>query len=119
MSRFHALLFPSHTEAAPIVVLQALALGLPVVATPVGNVSEMLDGLDMPMVAVGDIEAMVAGVRKVISMSAAERAAYSIKAKRRIQGEYSLVAVAERHLTIYKAVLRNAGLNGGGGGSEA
>lgn len=119
MSQFHALLFPSHTEAAPIVVLQALARGLPVVATPVGNVSEMLDGLDMPVVAVGDIEAMVAGVRKVIGMSAAERAAYSMKAKLRIQGEYSLVAVAERHLTVYKTVLRNAGLNGVGGGREA
>ena len=109
MNRFDALLFPSHTEAAPIVVLQALARGLPVVATPVGNVVEMLEGLDMPIVSVGDIEAMMVGVRKVIGMSSADRAAYAVKARRRIEGEYSLAAVAERHLAIYKALLGATG----------
>ncbi len=108
MGRFDALLFPSHTEAAPIVVLQALARGLPIVSTPVGNVVELLDGLDMPVVPVGNIGAMAAGVRKVLGMSSADRAAYAAKARRRIEEGYSLAAVAERHLAIYRAALGKA-----------
>lgn len=105
MGRFDALLFPSHTEAAPIVVLQALARGLPIVATAVGNVAEVLDGLDMPVVSVGDIKAMATGVRKVLSMSPVDRAAYATKARRRIEDGYSLAAVVERHVAIYRAAL--------------
>jgi glycosyltransferase involved in cell wall biosynthesis len=105
MARFDALLFPSHTEAAPIVVLQALARGVPIVATAVGNVAEVLDGLDMPVVPVGDIEAMAAGVWKVLRMSSVDRAAYAAKARRRIEDGYSLAAVVERHVAIYRAAL--------------
>lgn len=110
MGKFDALLFPSHTEAAPIVVLQALACGLPVVATRVGNVTEVLDGLGMPVVAVGDLPAMASGLRKIITMSAADRASYSVKARQRVERAYSLAAIAERHLHIYRSVMNEKGL---------
>lgn len=38
-------LFPSHTEGFPNVILEAMCFGLPILATPVGNIREMI-GID-------------------------------------------------------------------------
>ena len=38
-------LFPSHTEGFPMVILEAMCFGLPILATPVGNIAEMI-GID-------------------------------------------------------------------------
>ena len=58
---------PSVSEGSPRVVLEALAHSLPAVATPVGNVPEMLDqGRRGVLAPVGDAAALAEGVARII-----------------------------------------------------
>lgn len=43
LSRSEIFLFPSHTEGFPVAVLEAMAVGLPVVATRVGAIPQMIE----------------------------------------------------------------------------
>ncbi len=58
---------PSVWESGPLVVTEALALGRPVVATPVGFVPELItDGETGRLVAVGDADALAAAIVELL-----------------------------------------------------
>jgi glycosyltransferase involved in cell wall biosynthesis len=105
MRSFDVLLFPSRSEAAPIVFLQALMQGIPTVATDVGNVREVADGLDIPVVPVGDVAAMVAGVKRMLALTQDQRDAFAQAARSKIEATFSLAAIVERHLECYDRVV--------------
>lgn len=78
MRRARFLLHPSHTEGLPTVVLEAAALGMPVVATDVGGTREVISGADDGwLVGPGSQEALDAAVSEAIHdrESAARRGA--------------------------------------------
>jgi glycosyltransferase involved in cell wall biosynthesis len=55
MSAFDVFCLPSHHEGLPVALMEALALGLPVVATRVGGVAELVtDGVDAVLVPAGE-----------------------------------------------------------------
>ena len=54
-------------DALPTVVLEAMALGVPVVASPVGGVPEMIThGIEGLLVPEGDVEALAAATRRLL-----------------------------------------------------
>lgn len=59
LSQSDALVLPSHDEGLPLAILEALAHGVPVVCTPVGEIPDVLtDGLDASFVPPGDAPAL-------------------------------------------------------------
>ena len=57
---------PSRYEGVPVAVLEALAMGLPVVATPVGTVPDVVtDGVEGRLVAPGDPAALATAIEEV------------------------------------------------------
>jgi glycosyltransferase involved in cell wall biosynthesis len=60
--------FPSYTEGCPVSILEAMAIGLPLVYTNVGALREIIeDGVNGIMVPIGESEPIVKAVKKLIS----------------------------------------------------
>lgn len=95
-----ALAFPSVKEGWGLVVLEALSLGLPVVASDLPVFGEYLtDGVDALLPAVGDSAALAAALRRVITDGA-------LRDRLRTGGHevaqrYTWAASAQRHREVY------------------
>lgn len=60
------LVLPSHEEGLPMAILEALSCHVPVVATPVGSIGELLlDGRDCLLVTPGDSGALADAIRRI------------------------------------------------------
>lgn len=71
---FDCLVLPSLWEGMPNVVMEAMAQNIPVVATNVGGVPELIeDGKNGFIVKSGDINSLVNGLKKMIRLSPTER----------------------------------------------
>lgn len=68
-----ALVLPSHWECLPVVILEALAAGCPVVASAVGGVPEVLRDVGWPLVEPGDAGTLAEAITAVLQMPAAQR----------------------------------------------
>jgi glycosyltransferase involved in cell wall biosynthesis len=75
MSAFDVFCLPSRHEGLPVALMEALALGLPVVATRVGGVAELVtDGVDAVLVPAGEPDAL-ADALVALAQDPARRAA--------------------------------------------
>ena len=111
MATLDVLVLSSRSEACPVVVLEAMALGLPVVAFDVGGVREQLrpddsrpGGIICPP---GDVAALAQGVLAILhdDMLAKKLGA---AAKEIVEETFSLDSVAARHLEMYEQTQRRA-----------
>jgi glycosyltransferase involved in cell wall biosynthesis len=99
--RAAAFLFPSEWEAFGLVLLEAMAAGVPIVATAVGGVPEVLDGGRAGrLVPYGDPDALAAGIREALG-SPEKSAALVAVGRRRVQN-FSWDRVIEDHLALYR-----------------
>lgn len=99
------LALPSHRECLPMSLLEAMARGLPVLATPVGGVPEMVEdersGLLVP---VGDIPALSCGLER-LAADAELRRRCGREGRRIVAERYSLARTAALLAGLYREVL--------------
>lgn len=97
---------PSWTEGLPLVVLEAMALGRPVVATTVGGTPELVaDGETGLLVPPRDVEALTAALKRVLDDEALRRR-FGEAGKRRVAERFSSEAMTREVLALYDEVAR-------------
>jgi glycosyltransferase involved in cell wall biosynthesis len=97
---------PSWTEGLPLVVLEAMALGRAVVATPVGGTPELIvDGETGLLVPPRDAGALADALRRILADDALRRR-LGDAGRQRVEQRFSAAAMAHEVLGIYDEVAR-------------
>jgi glycosyltransferase involved in cell wall biosynthesis len=95
---------PSWTEGLPLVVLEAMAQGRAVVATPVGGTPELIvDGETGVLVPPRDPDALAAALRRVLA-DAELRRRFGEAGRRRVEERFSADTMARDVLALYEEV---------------
>jgi glycosyltransferase involved in cell wall biosynthesis len=102
MQRADLLALPSRFENQPVVLLEAQASGLPVVASDVGGVREVVDPLAGRLVPPGDVDALAKAIEAVLAE--ARRLDRSLIAKR-ARERYGAEVVAARWDALYRELI--------------
>jgi hypothetical protein len=97
--------FASRTETQGLVLLEALALGLPVVSTAVLGTKEVLDGARGAVIVDEDVGAFAAAAQALLT-NPERRAALAAEAREFVRRRWSSAEMARRLLTLYERTVR-------------
>jgi glycosyltransferase involved in cell wall biosynthesis len=98
---------PSSAEGLPVVLLEAMAHGRPVVATRVGGTPELVtDGETGLLVSPGDVEALASALEGLLR-DPERRRRLGDAGRRRVEKHFSAEAMTRRLLEIYQEVARS------------
>jgi glycosyltransferase involved in cell wall biosynthesis len=107
MKECDVFVLPSHTEGFPYVIIEAMALGKPIIATNVGAIAEILDDGCGVVIEPKDVEALCSALHQVLAneLLQAEMAA---KAQRKARAEYSMEKVMDELVGLWRGVLQRS-----------
>lgn len=105
MQALDVFVLPSRNEGISNTILEALASGLPVVATAVGGNLELVeDGVNGMLVPPGDVAAMAQALLGYLD-APARIAEHGTHARQRAEQRFSIPAMAEAYDTVYELTL--------------
>ncbi|MBB4661660.1 glycosyltransferase [Conexibacter arvalis] len=104
-ARLRVYVLSSYWENAPMALLEAMADGVPVVATAVDGVPEIVDETTARMVPSGDPAALAAAIEQAVGDQAGT-AARVAAARRRVEERYTAERNAEAIGALYERLLR-------------
>lgn len=103
------LLLPSRWEGLPYVVLEAMAAGKPVVATPVDGARDLVrDGVTGALATAIDADAIATALARVLRATDAERAALGARGRARLDEGYTVARMVERLTAVYEEACAEA-----------
>ncbi len=103
MAACDVFVLPSRSEACPLALLEAMAAGCACIAADVGDVQEILGGMDCGIVVPSESPAaLVAALERVAGLGSAERQRMGTLARETVTLRHSLQEQAKKHLVIYK-----------------
>jgi glycosyltransferase involved in cell wall biosynthesis len=109
LARAACFCLPSYDEGLPMSMLEAMALGLPVVVSRVGAVPETVrDGVEGLLFAPGDIDALAAHLQ-TLADDPQRAAAIGAAGRERVRQEFSLEQSVERLLQVYAELTSSGG----------
>lgn len=106
MAALDVLASPSHGEAFPNVLGEAMACGVPCVVTDVGDSADIV-GDTGRVVAPGDMGDMAQQLLAMLRMPVEQRQALGVRARARVQERYELGAVTRQYECFYSQLLKD------------
>lgn len=97
------MILPSTADAMPMTVIEAMALGAPIVASEVGDIPAMLDGAAGVLVPPGDLQALAAQIAGLLADDARRKELGA--AGRTIAKSYDSAAMVAGYETIFDAAV--------------
>jgi len=98
------LVVPSRAESFPYIVLEAAAAGLPMLATDVGGIPEIVAGTDTALLPPEDIGALAEAMLGTLDEPATARAK-ALRLQAAVANRFTVTAMANAVLDLYDAVL--------------
>lgn len=93
------------TEGQGVVFLEAMACGVPVIASQVGGIGEVIEnGVSGLLVPAGDADQLAAGIRELLN-NEDRRKMFSVNGRRRIENHFSWPEVSARFIALYKTLI--------------
>jgi glycosyltransferase involved in cell wall biosynthesis len=105
MAAADALAITSNQEGLPIVILEAMAVGCPIIATAVGAIPQVLSGKSAWIIPVDDDAALVQALREALGDTSAAKDRAAV-AKSVFLGSYERDVMGRRYLELYESALR-------------
>ena len=97
---FDVLLLSSRSEGTPMILLEAMFAGVPIVSTAVGGVPDLLGEGSARLVRAGDTRALGAALADVLDDPAAA-ARGAVVARARLEQEFAPAPWIARHMDLY------------------
>jgi glycosyltransferase involved in cell wall biosynthesis len=98
---------PSGEEATPLCLLEAMAAGVPVIATPVGGVPTIIPSSDVGLLVEPGNEAALAEALLRMLGDPALASRIAANGQRRVSQEFSSAKMAQRYLELYLRTAQN------------
>lgn len=98
------LVMPSRAESLPYIILEAAAAGVPLIATHVGGIPEILEGTDTAMVPPGDEVALAVQIEAVLADPSGARARAD-RLRASVARRFTVGAMADGVLALYGDLL--------------
>ena len=101
-----ALVLPSFAEGLPVVIMEAMALGRPVLTTYVGGIPELVQhGKNGWLIAAGDIDALGSAIEQLLSRSHEELRAMGDCGRARVLARHSIDFEAEKLAACFRETI--------------
>lgn len=99
-----ALVQPSFAEGLPVVIMEALALGRPVISTFVAGIPELIEnGVDGWLVPAGSVEALTGAMRAAIQAPAAELERLGRAGRARVLERHHVVTEVDKLAALFES----------------
>ena len=97
-----ALILPSFAEGLPVVIMEAMALGRPVITTRIAGIPELVrDGVEGWVVPAGDCQALVQAWRELLEADVVRLDAMGQSARERVARRHSAAAAAQKLMQLF------------------